>query len=152
MRAEGHIGLSLLVIFGIYTVFQVRSTEMLELGILITAFSTLPDIDIRLEIAHRKYTHNVTAAIVFGVLMGLLLHHAGVGFMKGFIAGFGGTLLHILGDIPTYMKFKPLAPFSQARVGLGLFKASNPAVNRSFLLIGAMTFILYLVIIYVGII
>ena len=121
---------------------------MLELGIFIVAFSTLPDIDIRLEIAHRKYTHNIMAGIIFGIIIGILLHYVGLGFLKGFIAGFGGTLIHILGDIFTYMKFKPLTPFSQIEIGLGLFRANDPTMNKLFLVIGVMMLIMYLLTVY----
>ena len=148
MKARGHIGLAFLVVFGIYTLFHIKGTGMLELGIFIVAFSTLPDIGIKLEIAHRKYIHNIMAGIIFEIIIGILLYYIGLGFLEGFIAGFGGTLIHILGDIFTYMKFKSLAPFSQAEIGLGLFRANDPVINKLLLIIGVMMFATYLLFIY----
>ncbi len=143
MNSEGHAGLSLLVVSSIFYILQLYDYSNMLTVLLIVGFSTLPDIDLRWEIPHRKYTHNIAAALVFGLAVGALTYQS-LGFLPGFYGGFFGTILHIVGDVLTYRKFKPLWPFSNIRVGLGLFRSSNKMVNRVFLLIGVLVFTLYL--------
>ena len=71
------------------------------MALFIAGLSTLPDIDLSLEIKHRTYTHNVLFAIVAGSLMALLFRSTFLGFWKGFATGFLAVILHILGDILT---------------------------------------------------
>ena len=68
-------------------------------------------------------------------------------YMSGFFfwGGFGGTLAHILGDVFTYMRFRPLWPLSSREVGLGWFRAINERVNRFFAKLGSSCFTLVLV-------
>mgnify|MGYP000126624805 CR=1 FL=1 len=70
----------------------------------------------------------------------------------GFMSGFGGTVLHIIGDLLTYMPFAPLAPFYNKKVSLGLFESDGDAVNNLFFNIGVIAFTIYLVFVYADII
>lgn len=54
-------------------------------------------------------------------------------------------MAHILGDVFTYMRFKPLWPLSGREVGLGWFRASDERVNRFFAKLGSACFTLVLV-------
>ncbi|WP_082398300.1 metal-dependent hydrolase [Aeropyrum camini] len=131
MNREGHFGMAMAIVFGVYSILDVKSIDSIFLGFLIVGLSTLPDIDLALEIAHRKYTHNLAASIIAGLLIGVLLESGGVeglGFLEGFIAGFTAVWIHILGDLMTYMEFQPLWPLSKGRWRLN---SSNPATRRS---------------------
>jgi len=69
----------------------------------------------KFEVAHRTYTHNVLFALLAGIVFALLFNYANISWHLGFISGFIGNLSHLLGDAFTYMKFKPLWPFSPKR-------------------------------------
>ncbi len=109
-----------------------------------TVMSSLPDIDIRLELPHRKYTHNIFFGILAGLAAGIVSQSLGFSFVIGFASVFIGVLTHILGDLMTYMPFSPLAPLINKKISFRLFKSSNTAVNFSFLLLGAFTYYLFL--------
>ncbi|RLG59520.1 hypothetical protein DRN86_04105, partial [Candidatus Geothermarchaeota archaeon] len=64
--------------------------------------------------------------------------------VPGFIGGFGGTALHLLGDLFTYVPFKPLWPLSNKEISLRLFRADNRLINVLFLGAGFIAFVLYL--------
>jgi inner membrane protein len=108
-------------------------------------FSTFPDVDLRLGITHRKWTHSVVFGILVGLAFGWIAKMIGLGFKIGFLGAFGGILLHILGDLLTYQPFAPLYPISKRKIALGLFRSDNLIVNKSMLILGILTFsILYL--------
>jgi len=140
--------MGLLIIFGLFSLLGFNKIEHVIIGLLTVSLITLPDIDIRLEIAHRKYTHNVVAAIIFGLLSAMLYHP--LGYIPSFLAGFSATLLHILGDLLTYMPFAPLWPFMKAKIALKLFSSSNRAVNEGFWALGLATFMGYMLFVYSG--
>jgi len=146
LHAKGHAGMALLITFGLFSILNLNSNECLMTGLMIVALVTLPDIDLRLEIAHRKYTHNILAAAFFGGLFAIL--YRPLGYHIGFLAGFSATLIHILGDLLTYMEFAPLWPFVRKKVSLKLFKSSSPIANNAFWAFGSMSFLLYLLFIY----
>jgi len=62
--------------------------------------------------------------------------------LMGFIAGFGGTASHLVGDAFTYSKFQPFRPFSDKEVAYGLFKASNKTANNTMFILGIAAFII----------
>ena len=148
MNHKGHFGLTLLI-FSIFMLPFGFSENAVAVMFLAAGFSSLPDIDLRLGIKHRKYTHNILAALVFGIIFGFLFSYSTSDIfwgIMGFISGFGGVVCHLLGDAFTYMKFKPLWPFSDREVGLGWFEAGNKRLNDGMMTAGLLVFILYLLI------
>ena len=146
MHAKGHAGMALLITFSFLSFFKLTSFEYIITALLTVAASTLPDIDLQLEIKHRKYTHNILAAIIIGALIGII--YSPLGFYVGFIAGFSAVWIHILGDLLTYMEFAPLWPFIKKKVSLKLFKSGNPTANNAFWSLGVTAFLVYFLFIY----
>lgn len=109
--------------------------------VLIAAFSSLPDLDLPWHLEHRGPTHSLFAGLLFGIFLAIIMEYAHLGWMVGFVAGFGGTILHLLGDIFTKMPIKPFWPFSQHEVSLGLFNAKNSAANNGFFGLGFLAFL-----------
>ena len=144
MIREGHTGLTLTVVFSTYILLNLRGIIFMLDAILITMLSTLPDIDIRLEISHRKYTHNILFAVIIGIIISTLYYYLNLPLFHGFIVGFSSVILHILGDVMTYMKFNPLYPFLNCEIGLGLFKSDNKVVNFASLFTGIVVLLAYL--------
>jgi len=64
--------MALLITFGVLSLFRLTSTEFIIAALLTTAFAALPDIDIRFKIGHRKYTHNILAAIILGLILAFI--------------------------------------------------------------------------------
>ncbi|MCS7385145.1 MAG: metal-dependent hydrolase [archaeon GB-1867-005] len=150
MRFEGHAGLSLLIVSVVLFIFDFRNYESIIAGLLVVGFSSLPDLDLSWEIPHRRYTHNILFGFISGLIFGFLFMYSGLNFVLGFVGGFGGTICHLIGDSFTFMKFKPLWPFSNLEVGLGFFKSSDVKINEVFLTIGALSFV-FLYVIKLGI-
>ena len=121
---------------------------VLMLVMLSAALSSIPDIDIKLEIRHRSYTHNILFGFIMGVIFSTIFGYAyGLWYgLIGFLGGFMGVILHLLGDILTYMPFKPLWPFSQKSVAFCLFKADSKVVNTVFFYLGLFAFFVYVII------
>ncbi|MCD6368506.1 MAG: metal-dependent hydrolase [Thermoproteales archaeon] len=151
MNRNGHIGLTLLITSAILYFFNLKDSTSLLTALFIVILSTLPDVDLKWEIPHRRYTHNISAGLVAGVCFGFITMYAGIGFIPGFIGGLGGVLCHLLGDLLTYMPFNPLWPFYSLEVSLRLFKSSSKTVNNLFLAAGFTVFTYYLTTIYYGI-
>jgi len=150
MYFRGHVGLTLLTLSFFMYVFDFKGHQYLLIILLAAALSSLPDIDIRLELPHRKYTHNVFVALVisigFGYLTYILIHDFSLGFSSMFIA----LILHIIGDLMTYKPFKPLAPFQRRASSFRLFHSSNKYVNNGFLILGIIAFLIYVVYVFTG--
>ena len=144
MHAKGHMGLSLAIIFSIMSILRIVDFNSLTTAIFVVVFSTIPDIDLNFEIRHRGPTHNILAAVIFGLIFGILFEYSKVGFWMGFVGGFGGTILHLLGDLLTYQPFAPLAPFCKKEVSLKLFRSSNRLANKFFLNLGSIVFMAYM--------
>ena len=147
MYREGHAGLSLILFSPFMFLFRLMNIEMnyvLLTCFLMVALSSLPDFDIQWEIKHRGITHTFLFGIGTGTLFGFLIMYmyGFPGLLMGFIAGFGGTASHLLGDSFTYSPFKPLYPFSDRKVAYGLFKASNQTANSTMLVLGFVLFII----------
>ncbi|MEM4576477.1 MAG: metal-dependent hydrolase [Candidatus Nezhaarchaeales archaeon] len=145
MNRAGHVGFTLTVIGLILYSINIVSRDSIILLLLSGAFSALPDIDLRLEIRHRRYTHNVIVATIVSIPVGLLTYYAGLGFWVGFLACLSGFLCHIFSDLLTYMSFPPLWPINKKEVSLKLFNSNNKVVNGLFTVLGALitlTFIL----------
>ena len=119
------------------------SPSYLLLLMLSAFFSVLPDIDLKLEVKHRRYTHNILMALSVSLLVGLLTQYVNLGFMLGFMSCLLGFLCHITGDLLTYMAFPPLWPFVKKEISLRLFSSSNKVVNGLFMVLGVMILIFY---------
>ncbi len=142
MHREGHIGFSLVVLSILMSILNHWDllTAIIALG-----FSIFPDIDLKLGIAHRKWTHNIFFGLIAGLAFGYITELSGLGFKAGFLGAFGGVILHIMGDLLTYRAFAPLYPFSKRSIALGLFRSDNAIVNRLMLILGILIFsVLYL--------
>lgn len=110
--------------------------------LVIAVLSSLPDIDLYWQpfVKHRGITHTFLCGVIFGTVFGFIFHYAGFDWFIGFVGGFGATLLHILGDVFSHETMKPLRPFSQYEVKLGLFRSSNWVVNKGFMALGGLAF------------
>ncbi len=145
MHREGHIGFSLMVISIVMSLLKCWDSKALITAIIALVFSTFPDVDLKLGIAHRKWTHSVFFGLIVGLAFGWVAKMSGLSFEAGFLGAFGGIILHILGDLLTYKAFAPLYPFSKRKIALGLFRSDNAIINRLILILGLLTFsILYL--------
>ena len=148
MKHKGHAGLTLLVVSLLMLPFGLSENAIVVI-VLAAGLSSLPDIDINLEIKHRGYTHNIFAALVVGIIFGFLFFYSTSDILwgvMGFTSGFGGVICHLLGDALTPMKFKPLWPFSNVEVGLGWFSSGDKRVNNGFMTMGSIAFILYILV------
>lgn len=148
MDHKGHFGLTLLIFSVLMLPFGLSENAIVVI-FLAAILSSLPDIDINLRIKHRKYTHNIFAALVVGIIFGFLFSYSTSDILwglMGFTSGFGGVICHLLGDAFTHMKFKPLKPFSDREVGFGWFGSGNKRVNDGMMTAGLLVFFLYLLI------
>lgn len=144
VNREGHVGLTLAVTSLMLQAIDVELQKGVLLILLLSFLSVLPNIDLRLKIKHRKYTHNVFVAIPASTLLGLLTNHVGLGLLIGFTVCLLGFLCHILGDLLTYSSFPPLWPAVKREVSLKLFKSSDKVVNSFFMFVGLLSFLLFL--------
>ncbi len=138
MHREGHVGFSLLVLSAI--MYLLHKWNLL-IAIIALGFSTFPDVDLKLGIAHRKWTHNVFFALASGLAFGWITEKVGLGFGVGFWGAFGGVILHILGDLMTYRSFAPLYPLSKRKTSLKLFRSDNVLINWGMLIAGISIFV-----------
>ncbi len=116
---------------------------------LLVALSFVPDLDILVKriqwkTKHRGITHTFLFGAVVGVLFSLVLGYGygSLGWPMGFVAGFGGTASHLLGDALAYGSFKPLYPFSDKELTGGFFKVSNKTANNAILVLGIVAFVI----------
>lgn len=137
------MGLTLIVTSLIFQAINVRSYEGILLILLSSSLSVLPDIDLRLEIKHRRYSHNFVVAILVSTLMGFLTNHVGLSFWMGFLAGLLGFLCHIVGDLLTYSSFPPLWPVIRKEVSLKFFKSNDKIFNSLFMFMGVISFLIF---------
>ena len=142
---RGHAGLNLLLTSLAALLLSAGDEFTNKLIIHSTILATLPDIDIRLEIPHRKYTHNLFFAVFAAIAAGLVAKELGQPFDLGFWSVIIAVTVHVIGDLMTYRGFNPLAPLGKKKYSLKLFKSSNKVVNMLFLLAGALTYYIYLV-------
>lgn len=149
MHSRGHFGLTLFVMSLIFLPFGLGNDELILLIIVLSAgLSSIPDLDLQYGIPHRTYTHNILFALIMGIVFGVLFGYSS-GFWYGtvgFFGGFMGVMLHLLGDVMTYMGFKPFWPISQKEVALKKFRANNKTANEGFFYVGIGAFVLYIVV------
>ena len=144
MNPRGHVGFNLLITSMFAYLLGLRGLYVNSIIILSSALSTLPDIDIRLRIAHRKYTHNIFFGTIIALGIGYLTYLLGAGFGLGFWSIFTAVSTHLLADMMTYRGFNPIAPIGKRNLSLKLFKSSNKVINNSFLIAGSVAYLLYL--------
>ncbi len=140
MHREGHIGFSLIVLA---IVMHVLHFWDLKTAVIALGFSTFPDIDLKMEIAHRRWTHSIIFAVIVGLVFGYVTKLFGLGFERGFWGAFSGVVLHIAGDLLTYQPFAPFYPISKRKIALGLFKSDNVLVNKFMLICGFLIFVYF---------
>jgi inner membrane protein len=146
MQAKGHWGLALLVLSLFAFPFGIN-VYVISLIFLTSFLSSLPDIDLKLGMSHRTITHTILFAIIAGIIFCLLfgtVTKETIWYIIGFLAGFLGVILHLIGDLMTYMEFKPLYPFSSREVSFGWFRADNIIANYVFFILGWIMFFLYI--------
>ena len=149
MHSKGHFGLALGVMSLLMIPFGLGANNLVFLTVLLSAMlSALPDLDIKWGIPHRKITHNILFALIIGFIFGVMFGYAsGIWyFFVGFIGGFMGIMIHLLGDVMTYMKFKPFYPFSHKEYAWGLFPAKSKRSNDGFFAFGIVCFFGYILI------
>jgi len=144
MYFRGHVGLTLLTLSLLAYLFDFEGLRYVIMIIIASALSSLPDIDIRLEIPHRKYTHNIIFALIISLGSGYLTFKLFNDFSLGFTPMFAAFTMHIIGDLMTYRPFKPLAPFQRRATAFKLFRSSNPIINNGLLILGIIAFINYI--------
>ncbi|MHC1636953.1 MAG: metal-dependent hydrolase [Candidatus Nezhaarchaeales archaeon] len=144
MNRAGHVGFTLTVVGLALYVLNFTSSNYLLLLMLSALFSVLPDVDLRLEVKHRRYTHNIFVALIASVFMGLLTQHVNLSFTLGFIACLSGFLCHIAGDLLTYMSFPPLWPIVKKEVSLKLFSSNNKIINGLLMVLGMTILVFYI--------
>ncbi len=149
---RGHAGLSLFLFCPFMFLFRIIGADMnsvLVTCFLMVALSFIPDLDILMKriqwkTRHRGITHTLLFGVVVGVLFSCILGYCygSLGWSMGFVAGFGGTASHLLGDALAYGSFKPLYPFSSKELVCGFFEVSNRTANNAVLLLGIVTFLI----------
>ena len=145
MNWRGHAGLNLAVLSIIGMLFNFYDIHYGIIVAVSTIFSSLPDVDLKLEIGHRKFTHNVWFALAFSALFGYGTYYIIHDFTLGFSIMFSALIIHIVGDLMTYKPFNPFAPFTHGSYSFKLFKSSSKAVNNSLMVLGAIMYLMYVV-------
>lgn len=150
MLREGHLGLALLVLSLIALPIGFGPGYSVLLTIVVgAALSPLPDIDVSTGMAHhRGITHSILFALIIGGGLAVVFEYA-IGFpgvLIGFLSGFSGIMLHLLGDVFTRHKFKPFYPYSDRLVGLGWFSTYSKIMNKGFFASGCLAFVFYVLV------
>lgn len=158
MRKEGHLGLSLLLGSPvasalIYYGFVVESLLYL---FIVSFFSSLPDIDIRLQksalgdifnITHRGITHTVWFGLLFGSFLGSTIY---VGYEDPILtatiafAGFSVVIFHSIGDMITQYGINYIPPLTD-KIAFKWCNYNNRWANYGYLALGIISlFIVFL--------
>jgi len=149
MHSKGHFGLALGAMSLIMMPFGLGTNNLVFFTIILSAMlSALPDIDIKWGIPHRKITHNISFALIIGIAFGVIFGYgSGIWYaLVGFIGGFMGIMLHLLGDIMTHMAFEPFSPFSHKAYAWKWFYSNSKRANEGFLAFGIFCFFAYVLI------
>jgi inner membrane protein len=145
MNSKGHIGFTLTILTPTLAFLSSREFKPTVFLVLAVILSTLPDIDLKIRLPHRRYTHNIffitLTSLFFGYLTSLILEDFNLGFYSALISG----SLHLVGDLMTYMAFSPLYPLSDVNISLRLFKSNNALVNNILLITGVLMLVIYLI-------
>ncbi|MCX8186614.1 MAG: metal-dependent hydrolase [Sulfolobales archaeon] len=144
MNLKGHVGLTLMLLSLIFTSLGLKSLEYVKIVLFSAAFSSLPDIDIRLGLHHRKYTHNLLFVVITSLMIGYVTYVSLNDFNLGFYSVIASGTIHLLGDSMTYMEFKPLYPLSDRSMALKLFKSNSTLINNLLMASGILAFLTYI--------
>ena len=85
-------------------------------------------------------------ALIIGVVFGSVLFYlykTWIYIPIGFFAGVTGIITHLVGDMLSYMPFKPLWPFRETTISYGIFSADNQDANNAMIVLGIICFALY---------
>jgi membrane-bound metal-dependent hydrolase YbcI (DUF457 family) len=145
MNSRGHVGLTLTILTPTLAFLSSKGFESTIFLILATTLSTLPDIDLKIGLPHRRYTHNIffiiLSSLFFGYLTSLTLEDFNLGLYSTLTSG----SIHLIGDLMTYMAFSPLYPISDVCISLRLFKSNDALVNNILLITGVLMLTVYLI-------
>lgn len=160
MHSEGHAG-SMLLLYAPFAFMLAYIGEYVYLGIgfmLLGTMPMVPDIDMKLPIKHRGWTHTIWFAIFLGVMnviiVSAIYFYSGripqsefyplllFGFFVGNMWVFG----HLIGDYITPMGIKILYPLRKrsyrAKFLFFPVRASNEPANYIFMVLGTVIFFL----------
>ncbi|MEL9996932.1 MAG: metal-dependent hydrolase [Sulfolobales archaeon] len=144
MNSRGHVGLTLTILTPTLAFLSSKGFESTVFLILATTLSTLPDIDLKIGLPHRRYTHNIFFIILSSLFFGYLTSLLG-DFNLGLYSALTSGLIHLIGDLMTYMAFSPLYPISDVCISLRLFKSNDALVNNILLITGVLMLTVYLI-------
>ncbi len=111
--------------------------------IISSLLSSIPDIDLRIELPHRRLTHNVFFGFFMSLLSGYVTNALGLSYTLGFMSVLTAFSTHLIADLLTYMPFNPLYPVVEGRYSLKLFKSENALVNNLTLFLGVFAYYVY---------
>ncbi len=148
MRGEAHAGLNMMLASPIVLLYPgpVHDVRLWIWLIVFIGVATFPDIDLRLELKHRGFTHTLIGALLAGLLGAAVYLGEPKWTVIGFAGGFTGALGHLLGDLLTHMRFAPLYPLSRREFALGLISTRDRRANLLIARAGAAIFTAALII------
>jgi inner membrane protein len=142
---RGHTGVNLLLYAPVsFLLVRREAFVLLVIGLIgFVGLSSFPDVDQRLPIKHRGWTHTVWFAALVGAAYAAFwwwiepssLPRRTVG-AGAFVAGAGGILGHVTGDALTPMGVRPFAPLWRERFTIRLTKASSRGANAVLFALG----------------
>ncbi len=156
MQRSGHVGIGLVLFAPVALgLTWAGATTVLPVGLLgVLVASTAPDLDEFVpHIAHRGITHTLFAAVVTGVVFGLVApsivepgtassaawlgHPRSLSLAAGLL-GFLGVVGHLAGDVLTPMGIRPWYPVTGRHYSLEFVRSRNRLANATFLAVGAV--------------
>ncbi|MEM2157586.1 MAG: hypothetical protein QXO72_01055, partial [Sulfolobales archaeon] len=84
MNLRGHIGLTLIFLTSIFIFLDFKGIQYVKIVLFSVMLSSLPDIDLRIKLPHRKYTHNLLFVALISLLLGYLTSFLLNDFYLGF--------------------------------------------------------------------
>ncbi len=143
MDWRGHLGFNLFVMSALFYMMGLSGVEANRILIISSVLSSLPDIDLRLELPHRKITHNIFFGIIVSLAAGYLASYLGFSFRVVAFSFIIAFTTHLLCDLLTKMPFRPLYPLIKKPVALRFFRSSSNVVNTFFLILGIIAYYVY---------
>jgi len=140
---RGHLGFNLLVTSTLFYLINLSGVEINRILIASSVLSSLPDIDLRLELPHRKITHNIFFGLIISLTAGYIASYLGFSFEVVTFSFLIAFITHLLGDLLTKMPFRPLYPLVKTPVALRLFRSSSNIINTLFLILGVAAYYVY---------
>ncbi|PUA32366.1 MAG: hypothetical protein B7O98_06830 [Zestosphaera tikiterensis] len=144
MNWRGHLGFNMFITSSIAYFLGFTGSLVNQVIIISSVLSSIPDIDLRIELSHRGLTHNVFFSFFASLLGGYVTNVLGLGYTLGFASVLTAFLTHLVADLLTYMPFNPLYPLVEGKYSLKLFKSDNALVNNLMLVLGVFTYYVYI--------